>query len=122
MRKNALIKYLQGIKDNPEVVLWNGFVEDYMPIAVVEPLTLYREDREHVRSMLNHSLFRTKRAPVSEEGLEEAMQYRDWELPNSFYSEEQIRDYYKGNKKTVLIIEAGERGKSIFDRRGTVRY
>ena len=33
MRKNDLIKMLKEIKGNPEVVLWNGMVGDWMPVG-----------------------------------------------------------------------------------------
>ena len=42
MRKNQLIKLLQEIKGNPEVMVWNGFVDDYMPIGGVDTNTLYK--------------------------------------------------------------------------------
>ncbi|AXC39087.1 UNVERIFIED_ORG: hypothetical protein [Escherichia phage CMSTMSU] len=30
--KNDLIKMLQEIDGNPEIVIWNGYVDDYMNI------------------------------------------------------------------------------------------
>lgn len=32
MRKNQLIEILKSIKGNPEIMLWNGLVEDIQPI------------------------------------------------------------------------------------------
>ena len=33
MKKNDLIKLLNTIEGNPDVVLWNGFVGDYQDIS-----------------------------------------------------------------------------------------
>ena len=33
MRKNDLIKLLQAIEGNPDIVLWNGIVGDYQNIS-----------------------------------------------------------------------------------------
>jgi len=36
VRKNQLIEQLQKIKGNPEIKMWNGFVEDWTNIELVE--------------------------------------------------------------------------------------
>lgn len=33
MRKNDLIKMLESIKGNPEIMFWNGIVGDVVPIS-----------------------------------------------------------------------------------------
>ena len=33
MRKNQLIEILKSIKGNPEIMIWNGLVEDVQPIG-----------------------------------------------------------------------------------------
>ena len=33
MKKNDLIKLLNSIEGNPDIVLWNGFVRDYQDIS-----------------------------------------------------------------------------------------
>jgi len=33
MRKNDLIKILENVKGNPEIMLWNGHIHDVMPIS-----------------------------------------------------------------------------------------
>ena len=57
MRKNDLIKLLQTIEGNPEIVLWNGFVGDYQNISpklvegdlVKKTLEYYLEHNRMVR-------------------------------------------------------------------------
>lgn len=58
MRKNDLIKKLQGIKGNPEVMLWNGIVQDYMPIKGLVQQELVKESKEHYLEMCRLELFR----------------------------------------------------------------
>jgi len=36
MKKNQLIEQLQKIKGNPEIKMWNDFVQDWMNIGIVE--------------------------------------------------------------------------------------
>jgi len=36
MKKNQLIEQLQKIKGNPEIKMWNGYVDDWMNIQLCE--------------------------------------------------------------------------------------
>ena len=36
MKKNDLIKPLQTIEGNPDIVLWNGFVQDLVLLIIKE--------------------------------------------------------------------------------------
>ena len=63
MRKNQLIEMLQNIKGNPEIHMWNGFVEDYQPInkeLVEVDLHKYKVVEQQKRS-INKKLDQIKR-------------------------------------------------------------
>ena len=48
MKKSALIKLLQGIKGDPEIKLWNGFVDDWVDISPkVEQVNLVRLSQQY---------------------------------------------------------------------------
>ena len=48
MRKNDLIKILQDIKGNPEVMLWNGLVQDCTHISnKVIPFDLVKMNKNY---------------------------------------------------------------------------
>jgi hypothetical protein len=52
VRKNQLIDPLQSIKGNPEVMVWNGLVDDYMPLGGVDTNTLYKQSIEFIYKTL----------------------------------------------------------------------
>lgn len=48
MRKNDLIKMLESIKGNPEIMLWSSLVEDVVPISSkIEEVELYKDSLEY---------------------------------------------------------------------------
>lgn len=126
MRKNKLIALLGSIPDNPEILLWNGMVGDWMDIdpELVED-NLYKSNPETEKEMIE---FRSEREgkprKVSEEEFEEIkkrIRKSDWEFPNPYANEEQIKRMY-GKPKKVFIINAKRRKKSTFDRLGSIEY
>lgn len=127
MRKNDLIKQLQSIKGNPEVVLWNGYVGDYM----------------HIDKPLQSDLVKmTKEYWIESVRLEDCRDRKDWnyQLPdaeiktlerrhrteiqweiNEYVDEEDIaKKRYK--KKSVVFLQAKKRGIKTFDRAGDIEY
>jgi hypothetical protein len=127
MRKNDLIKQLQAIKGNPEVVLWNGFVGDYMHIDNLVPSDLVKITKEYwIRSVLNEECIDRKdwNYQLPEQEVKELERRHkteiQWEL-NEYVSEEDIANKrYK--KKSVVFIQPKKRGVSTFDRVGTIEY
>lgn len=127
MRKNDLIKYLEGIKGNPEIVLWNGFVGDFQHIDSVSEQRLVKQTLDHYLEMCR---------------LEEAIDLKDMTHQLSRPAKEQLTDYYKTTfeyeineyvssedvkskkyqAKKVYIIDTKPRGKKTFDRRGSIKY
>lgn len=119
MRKNQLIELLNKIPGNPEVVLWNGLVDDYHHIDK-EPvqLTLVKDSKAHRTVTLSLEL---ERNPTQEE-LEAAFKCREWETPNAFFSAAQCNVLYDPKQKKIWALQGKPRGKKTYDRSGTIRY
>jgi hypothetical protein len=128
MRKNDLIKLLQETKGNPEIVLWNGIVGDYMQIdnKLVEGelskmtfeglLHYYSLERKRDENDWNYELTEEEK-----QGL--LKNYKDnykWEI-NQFVNKEDIKRKTHKSKR-VLYINAKISGKSHNDRLGSIYY
>jgi hypothetical protein len=128
MRKNDLIKLLQETKGNPEIVLWNGLVGDYMQIdnKLVEGelskmtfeglLHYYSLERKRDENDWNYELTEEEK-----QGL--LKNYKDnykWEI-NQFVTKKDIKRKTHKSKR-VLYINAKISGKSHNDRLGSIYY
>ena len=123
MRKADLIKMLEAIPGNPDVVIWNGFVGDWMDISnksVVHELV--RETPEFVRDGINAQNARDGLPACTDAELKKAMTCREWGFPNEFVEESEFERWYGKRRKRVLILDAKHRGKSTWDRFGTINY
>jgi RecA-family ATPase len=128
MRKNDLIKLLQELKGNPEVVLWNGYAGDYMHIdkkfiesdlckpTLETAIMRYRHERCIDEKDWNYQL-------TQDEIKDMTKCYRknyEWEI-NRFVTTDDIkRKLYKSKK--IVVINAKRSGKTTFDRLGQVEY
>lgn len=117
MRKNDLIKRLQEIEGNPEIVVWNGFVEDYQPLKGLSIQLIVKECRQFVTKCLASSGEGTDK-----ESVDEAMSYRKWGLPNQFIPPEQYKLWYGSNQQKVIMLSPGKRGEVSRDRLGEMHY
>lgn len=93
MRKNELLALLAGIPGDPEIVIWNGYAEDWMPIGDITQEILVRESKSHA-----------------------------WGFPNPFADEATCRRWYAKRKKPVVLLHPGLRKKRAYDRIGTIGY
>ena len=93
MRKNQLIELLQGIKGNPEVMVWNGLVDDYMPLGSVDTNTLYKQSVDFIYKSLvynyqeRNNSFDKPPVEIQEKFREKATQLfkkETYELPNMY--------------------------------------
>lgn len=110
MRKNDIITILQKIKGNPEIMLWNGFVEDCVPInPEIHTQVLLKEKASILRMMLEH-------CNVPEERILERIKKRKWE----YRLTEEFTENYE--KKTVYVIQPKITGKKYRDRLGSMEY
>jgi hypothetical protein len=126
MRKNDLIKLLQEIDGNPEVSLWNGFVGDWMPISKeIEVIELVKESKEFVRTAIDHEAARDGATPMSDEEFEKWFKkssYNEWDMPNQFVKPADFERWYGKRRKKLIVLQATARGKSTFDRSGSIDY
>lgn len=124
MRKNQLIEILKNIKGNPEIMIWNGLVEDMQPIAkeVVE-CKLYKLSFEGYKERVN--LQRVYRENLPEllddelKALYKKHKIGQYEAFNYYAPDDNDKAY---NKKTVFVLEPKVTGKTHFDRLGTITY
>lgn len=127
MRKNDLIKKLQEIKGNPEVMLWNGLVADFVPIGNMVGCSLVKQTLEHYLEMCR--LQRCKRkddwdfqfsVDELQEYYQSYKQYIEWEENRYITEDDIVGKRYK--KKNILAIDAKITGKTAHDRMGNISY
>ena len=130
MRKNQLIEQLQKIKGNPEIKMWNGYVDDWMNIQLCEQ-EFVKESEDFIRWSIemawkerNQKWEIPEEAQIQiEEVIKERLKDRQWELPNQYLqTKEDEERWYAKNKKKFVLINGKTRGKSIEDRLGKVSY
>jgi hypothetical protein len=130
MKKNQLIEQLQKIKGNPEIKMWNGYVDDWMNIQLCEQ-EFVKESEDFIRWSIemawkerNQKWEIPEEAQIQiEEVIKKRLKNREWDLPNQYLqTKEDEERWYGKNKKKVVFINGKTRGKSIFDRLGKVSY
>jgi hypothetical protein len=130
VRKNQLIEQLQKIKGNPEIKMWNGYVDDWMNIQLCEQ-EFVKESEDFIRWSIemawkqrNQKWEIPEEAQIQiEEVIKERLKDRQWELPNQYLqTKEDEERWYGKNKKKFVLINGKTRGKSIEDRLGKVHY
>ena len=122
MRKNELIKILEGISGNPQVVIWNGYVGDYNNISSdVESIELVKNSREFLEAAINHQRSSEGLGPISDSEMSDIMRSQEWDLPNSVADSDMERWYGK-RRKRIVVLEPVARGKESYGRPGTICY
>lgn len=124
MRKNELIKLLQGIEGNPEVRLWNPYVEDYNPILYVQVDTLYKESASFIFECLKAEIYqREKRWELTSNEVEllefQAKQIhknREYNPPNEYVTEEEKDRWYQKRTKSIIVLSPKKVGKISYGR------
>lgn len=130
MRKSELIKLLNKIEGDPEVLLWNGFAQDWQDVYITKDAELVKYSLEHLFKSLKHELQFDKKDfnLTKEEKLwcynKARTQYKEqeWETINSFVDEKQFKEWYRGNTKKVILINGENRNKTTWDRLGDINY
>lgn len=125
MRKNDLIAYLQSIKGNPEVLLWNGFVSDWHSI---EPCItkLTKMDKKYFlefRRMERCIDTKNWEYQLTAEELQQAEKsYSNHEYGyDEFVDQEDLKEKrYK--QKQVIMLQGKPRGVKTWDRLGGIEY
>lgn len=127
MRKNTLIEKLQALKGNPQVVLWNGFVQDYVDIGDMVTFPLYKMTLSYYLEACRMERcidIKDWSYQHSEERLEylkrKYKEVVDWEA-NDYITDEDLKAG-RYTQKTVFVIDAKTKGKDSWDRLGGVSY
>ena len=127
MKKDDLIRLLNGVKGNPDIVLWNGMVGDYMHVKGLEEGDLVKQSFAHYYNMCELELCRDagsfdyKSTPEESSQIKvDYRQYVNWET-NPYVTLEDIKTK-RYIKKRVVYIEAKLRGVKTFDRTGSLEY
>ena len=124
MRKNQLIEILKNIKGNPEIMIWNGLVEDVQPIGkeVVE-CKLFKLSFEGYKERVNlQRVLRDNLPELPDDELKvlyKRHKIGQYEAFNYYAPDDNDKAY---NKKTVFVLEPKVTGKTHFDRLGTITY
>ena len=127
MRKNDLIKLLQTIEGNPDIVLWNGIVRDYQHIStelvevelVKKTLKCYLEHNRMVRCLKKKD-WQYQLTTEEVEYLTNIYKTFDYEQNNSVTQEDIKEKRYM--KKRVIYIQPKLKNKKCYDRLGTIEY
>ena len=109
MKKNDLIKTLQSIKGNPEIVVYNRFVDDYIPISKhTENLVSVKETLNHIYNGFLYDAYADKKDITLDEVKQACMEkakYRyskqKYDFPNPYADEEW---YKKGQNQYYVYI------------------
>lgn len=121
MKKNKLIELLQQIEGNPEIVIWNGYVDDYMNISTdVEKITLVKETKSFIyESLVGQWCSENKTFDVPEEvsaklkqQSEQLFKERSWDFPNNYVTEEEFERWYGNKTLTKYVLAPKLRGKT----------
>lgn len=130
MKKSELIKKLQEIDGDPEILMFNGFVEDWHEISLHSGQKLVKHSLENLFKGIKHELMGQKKEfSLTPQELKtcymiarEQFLEQDWEFPNRFVEAGRHKDWYGNNQRDVVLIQGDKRGKSFFDRLGSMRY
>ena len=131
MRRNQLIELLQEIKGNPEVMVWNGLVDDYMSLGSVDTNTLYKQSADFIYKNLVYNFqgrnnsFDKPPVEIQEKFREKAtalFKKETYELPNMFLDQDQFSDWYGNNKKAIISLNPKPTGKVSEGRSCNITY
>ena len=137
MRKNELIKMLESIKGNPEIMLWSSLVGDVVPISSkMEEVELYKDsleykqrtyENEYILSLKNGELKDLPDETEFHEKLKSLRQeaeaaYKKEKYEYRLYVNEKIVKSGTLKKKKVVVIQPRIVGKSSWDRFGEIKY
>lgn len=130
MRKDKLIELLNSIPGNPDILLWNGYVEDWMDIDDELVPTLFgKETVEHQLKMIIFQEMNYTKKELSQERISELRKLvedrtkRDKsDILNPYVEEKEKKEWYGNSIRTKYILNSKMRNKKHFDRNCSVDY
>lgn len=115
MRKNKLIELLQEIEGNPEVLVWNGHVGDWMALETkLHKKTLTRMSKKRRLYYVNLEQQVRGKEPLTLEDLKGDDE--EWSIDDTFDT------VYHDQTKKVIMLNPKTRGVKSFDRIGDISY
>jgi hypothetical protein len=122
MKKSKLLALLNSIDGDPDILFWNGFVNDWQDIDT-KPVfdTLSKPTFNHIKRMVeieralqrNDHTYKLPDDDIAALKSKYTGKY-NWEI-NDYVSDVQVKDkHYK--RKTVVFLNAKSRNTSILDR------
>ena len=132
MKKDKLMALLQEIDGNPDIYLWNGFVDDWVDIEPSLVKTAFvKHSKDHVAGLIRlqymqqvgtFDLTEQQEAEVSKiVDNSYNKHYKAWDLPNRFVSDDQFKQWYD-KKKVVYLMNTKTKGVTYSDRIGDMGY
>ncbi len=122
MRKSEIMALLDNIDGDPEIMLWNGLVNDYMPIKEVCLLYLYMPDPKKIRAISDKQRTADNKSPLSDDEFEivkKRWSIKGWELKTCQREIDMVCSIFR---KPVIMLYAGRRNKVNHSRNGDIRY
>ena len=125
MRKNDLITYLESIKGNPEVLLWNGFVSDWHSIEpCITKLTKmdkkYFLELRRLQRCIDTENWEYQLTAEELQQAEKSYSNHEYEYYEFFDQEDLKEKRYK--QKQVIMLQGKPRGVKTWDRLGGIEY
>ncbi len=118
MKAKDLIKILEQNPDM-DVKIYNGVVDDWMDISV-DTIRLVKEKPSFVLKMYNLSRLHSNLPPVGKKDIKFFKRGSSWEFESNYVDYE--RDKKEYSFKKILLIQGIRRGKTVFDRIGSINY
>jgi hypothetical protein len=128
MKKSKLIKLLNELKGDPDILLWNGHVGDWVDIdSNLVETDLVRETFEGYCTSLRYERaveLRDGSYEIPEDEIRELKKIfptiSAWDF-NAWVTEEHIKQR-KYKKKSVILIQPKDRDRKSFNRSFTLEY
>lgn len=128
MKKSKLIAMLNELKGDPDIVLWNGMVGDWMDISpklvegelvkqsLRQAVAMYEFERKRDTNNFDYVLTQ-KELNSMRSSYKKNWNWED----NEFVTQEDIKEG-RYVKKRVVYIDAKKRGVHTWDRLGNIDY
>ena len=118
MKKKDLIKYLSSIEGNPEIVLFNSFVNDWQKVDKPKMGTLSKESHKLRLSWINYQRVKDGLPEISKEDYKAGL--KNGSITKADYTLMTGSPY--DQKIEVVVLQAKRRSKVSLDRLGVIEY
>ena len=136
MKKKYLIKLLEGVSDDAEVLIWNGNVEDFQDISTCpENVVLTRSSLSRWYSLLKYEFMKNlSRVEGGWVLLDKDQKKQCYDKAKKMYRKtledsmkgftySPYKDTFRGEEsKEAIFLHTTSRGLETFDRLGSVSY